>query len=252
MGMPASPRRLRPFTDRVPATVIHDLRSRLRATRLPEAPADAGWSLGTDVAFLRDLIAYWADGFDWTEREAELMALPRFIAPVSGVDVHVVHARATTSGGPAMPLILTHGWPDAFWRYSKVIPLLTDPAAHGGDPADAFDVVVPDMPGFGYSGSPAGKAFDSTQVAAIWAELMTTLGYDRFAAAGGDIGSHVSRYLALDHPDRVLAVHRTDGGIPPTSRPPSGRGWRTPPHGARPRAPTPPCTGRSRRRSPPV
>jgi pimeloyl-ACP methyl ester carboxylesterase len=113
-----------------------------------------------------------------------------------------------------MPLILGHGWPDSFWRYIKVIPLLTDPGAHGADPADAFDVVVPDMPGYGYSDRPTGTVLDSIAVAGLWADVMTALGYEQFGAAGGDIGSHVSRYLALDHPDRVVAVHRTDAGIP--------------------------------------
>ena len=132
--------------------------------------------------------------------------------------------------GPVLPLILSHGWPNSFWRYTKVIPLLTDPAAHGGDPTDAFDVVVPDMPGFGYSDRPAGAPLDSVAVAALWAELMEVLGYRRFGAAGGDIGSHVSRYLALDHPDRVLAVHRTHAGIPlytgdPADLAPEERAW---------------------------
>ncbi len=110
--------------------------------------------------------------------------------------------------------ILCHGWPDSFWRYTKVIPLLTDPGAHGADPADAFDVIVPDMPGYGYSDRPSGPPLDSISVSALWAELMNVLGYQRFGAAGGDIGSHVVRYLALDHPDRVVAVHRVDAGLP--------------------------------------
>jgi pimeloyl-ACP methyl ester carboxylesterase len=113
-----------------------------------------------------------------------------------------------------LPLVLCHGWPDSFWRYAKVIPLLTDPGAHGADPADAFDVVVPDMPGYGYSGRPAGPALDAIAVADLWAGLMSTLGYQRFGAAGGDVGSHVSRYLGLNYPDRVVAVHRTDAGLP--------------------------------------
>jgi len=112
-----------------------------------------------------------------------------------------------------LALVLTHGWPDSFWRFTKLIPLLTDPGAHGADPADAFDVVVPDLPGFGYSERPA-VPLDSVAVAGLWAELMTALGYPRFGAGGGDLGSHVSRYLALDHPDRVVAVHRTDAGLP--------------------------------------
>ncbi|HXW82559.1 MAG TPA: alpha/beta hydrolase, partial [Acidimicrobiales bacterium] len=116
--------------------------------------------------------------------------------------------------GPVLPLLLSHGWPDSFWRYTKVIPLLTDPGAHGADPAHAFDVVVPDMPGYGYSDRLSEPPLDSIAVAGLWAELMGVLGYEQFGAAGGDIGSHVSRYLALDHPERVVAVHRTDAGVP--------------------------------------
>jgi pimeloyl-ACP methyl ester carboxylesterase len=129
-----------------------------------------------------------------------------------------------------LPLILSHGRPDSFWRYAKVIPLLADPGAHGADPADAFDVVVPDMPGFGYSDRPTGPPLDSVAVAGLWAELMGVLGYQRFGAAGGDLGSHVSRYLALDHPERVVAVHRTDAGVPvfagdPADLAPEERAW---------------------------
>ena len=219
-----------PFTPHTPAQDLADLRARLRGTRWPDAPEDAGWSLGTDLDYLRDLVAYWADGFDWPAREAELARLPHLRVQVGGLGIHVVHARAVAPAGPVLPLVLTHGWPDSFWRYTKVIPLLTDPAAHGGDPADAFDVVVPDMPGFGYSDRPAGPPLDSIAVAGLWAELMEVLGYRRFAAAGGDIGGHVSRYLALDHPDRVLAVHRTDAGLPrytgdPGDLAPEERAW---------------------------
>ena len=129
-----------------------------------------------------------------------------------------------------MPLVLSHGWPDSFWRYVKVIPLLTDPGAHRADPADAFDVVVPDMPGYGYSDRPARPPLDSIAVADLWAELMGVLGYERFGAAGGDIGSQVSRYLSLNHPGRVTAVHRMDGGLPvftgdPADLSPEERAW---------------------------
>ncbi|WP_104164555.1 epoxide hydrolase family protein [Cryobacterium sp. N22] len=210
--MPDSALQPEPFAPVTARAVIDDLRSRLRATRWPDAPADAGWSLGTDVAYLRELVAYWADGFDWPAQEAALNRLPRFKAPVGGLGIHFVHARAVAPVGPTLPLVLSHGWPDSFWRYSKVIPLLTDPGAHGADPADAFDVVAPDLPGFGYSDIPAAP-LDSIAVAGLWAELMGGLGYARFGAAGGDIGSHVSRYLALDHSDRVVAVHRTDAGL---------------------------------------
>jgi pimeloyl-ACP methyl ester carboxylesterase len=210
-----------PFTLRTDPAVLEDLRRRLRATRWPDAPEDAGWALGTDVASLRELVAYWADEFDWQAQEAALNRLPHLKVTLGDLGIHVVHARAVAPSGPAMPLILSHGWPDSFWRYTKAIPLLTDPGAHGADPADAFDVVVPDMPGYGYSDRPTGHIPDSIAVAARWADLMTALGYQRFGAAGGDIGSHVSRYLALDHPDRVLAVHRTDAGVPVLSGDPS-------------------------------
>ena len=206
------PPRPEPFTSHTSAAALDDLRTRLRATRWPDVPGDFGWSLGTDVDYLRELVTYWADEFDWPKQEAALNQLPRFRTELGGLSIHFVHARAATQH--AMPLVLTHGWPDSFWRYSKVVPLLTDPGAHGADPADAFDVVVPDVPGYGYSDAPVGRPIDSIAVGGLWSELMTALGYETFGAAGGDIGSHVSRYLALDYPDRVVAVHRTDAGLP--------------------------------------
>ncbi|MET8101340.1 epoxide hydrolase [Streptomyces sp. NPDC005236] len=228
--MPDLPPRPEPFTARTEPSALDDLRSRLRATRWPDAPAEAGWSLGTDLGYLRELVAYWADGFDWPAREAELARLPRYRIGLGGLGIHFVHARAVAPAGPVLPLVLCHGWPDSFWRYTKVIPLLTDPGAHGGDPADAFDVIVPDMPGYGHSDRPTGPPLDSIAVAGLWAELMEVLGYERFGAAGGDIGSHVSRYLALDHPGRVVAVHRMDGGLPvfagdPADLTPEERTW---------------------------
>ena len=207
---PPAPQRIALQTD--PAELA-ELRNRLRATRWPDRPADAGWSLGADMEYLRELIAYWAEDFDWPAQEARLNQLPHYRVRLDDSVVHFVHAPAV-GAGRALPLILCHGWPDSFWRYSKVIPLLTDPAAHGADPADAFDVVVPDMPGYGYSSHRPGSPMDSVEVAGLWAQLMTAVGYDRFGAVGGDIGSGVSRYLALDHPDRVVAVHRMDAGLP--------------------------------------
>ena len=202
-----------PFATHTEPAALEDLRARLRATRWPDAPEDAGWSLGTDLDYLRELVAYWADEFDWPAQEAALARLPRFRTTVGGLGIHFVHARAAIGARP-LPLVLTHGWPDSFWRYSKVIGLLTDPGAHGGDPDDAFDVVVPDIPGYGYSDRPTGAPLNSIAVAELWAELMPAVGYDRFGAAGGDIGSHVTRYLGLNHADRVVAVHRTDAGLP--------------------------------------
>ena len=163
-----------PFSPRASAAALDDLRTRLRATRWPDAPEDAGWSLGADLAYLRELVAYWADGFDWPAQEAALARLARFRVPLGGLGIHFVHVRAAVptlgaAGHAALPLVLCHGWPDSFWRYSKVIPLLTDPEAHGADPADAFDVVVPDMPGYGYSDRPIGPALDTIAVADLWA-----------------------------------------------------------------------------------
>ena len=211
--MDASPRP-EPFAPQTVPAALEDLRARLRATRWPDTPEDASWSLGTDLAYLRKLVAYWADEFDWLAQEAALARLPRFRVQLGGLGIHFVHARAAAQTEPVLPLVLCHGWPDSFWRYTKVISLLSDPGAHGDDPADAFHVVVPDMPGYGYSDRATGPALDSIAVAGFWAELMGVLGYARFGAAGGDIGSHVSRYLGLDHADRVVAIHRTDAGLP--------------------------------------
>src|SRR4051794_14385653 len=155
---------IEPFTTSTSQDALDDLRARLRATRWPDAPEDAGWSQGTDVEYLRDLVDYWADGFDWPAQEAALNRLPRYRTTLGGHRVHFVQARAN---GPALPLVLTHGWPDCFWRYTKIISMLTDPGAHGGDPADAFDVVVPDIPGYGYSDRPVGVSPDNIAVAGL-------------------------------------------------------------------------------------
>jgi pimeloyl-ACP methyl ester carboxylesterase len=201
------------FDLRADPAVVEDLRTRLRATRWPDAAEGDAWSLGTDLAYLRELVAYWVEEFDWDAQETAIGRLPHFRVQLGGSGVHLVHARAADRSNPVLPLLLAHGWPDSCWRYLKVIPLLTDPAAHGGDPADAFDVIVPDMPGYGYSERPT-QPLTSIDVAGRWAELMTLLGYEQFVTAGGDIGSGVSRFLALDHPDRVIAVHRMDAGLP--------------------------------------
>lgn len=195
---------------------MDDLKRRIAATRWPDAPADAGWEMGADVGYLRELADYWRDEFDWDAQLTRFTRFPQFRARVGGLGIHVIHARgAALADEPSpMPLLLNHGWPDSTWRYTKVISLLTDPEAYGADRADAFDVIVPDMPGYGWSDAPADGPLNSIAVAGLWAKLMTTLGYERFATAGGDIGSHVSRFLCLDYPDRVIASHRIDAGMP--------------------------------------
>lgn len=203
------------WTPAIDPREIDDLRARLRATRWPAPPGDD--VLGVAPALIRPLLERWADGFDADAHVAALQTLPGHRTEIDGTAIHFLHAPAVASPGDAarpLPLLLLHGWPDSAWRYRRVIEPLTDPQRFGRDAADAFDLVIPDMPGFGFSEPPPGAPRDSRAVAGMWAELMTRLGYERFVVAGGDIGSHVARYLALDHPDRVIAVHRTDGGFP--------------------------------------
>ncbi len=200
---------IQPFTLATPQKTLDDLHARLAHTRWPDQPEDAGWSLGTNLEYLKDLTAYWQDGYDWHTHEAALNALPQFKAKVGGLDIHFVHVRG--KGPHPTPLLLTHGWPDSFYRFYKVVPLLADPEAHGGRAEDAFDLVIPSIPGFGFS---SRTALPSSTVADLWAELMTTLGYNRFAAAGGDIGSGVTLALARQHPERLVGIHLTDAGYP--------------------------------------
>jgi pimeloyl-ACP methyl ester carboxylesterase len=202
------------FAPRAEQGALDELRRRLLATEWPDAPSGLGWAAGVDVDELRELVAYWAVGYDWRAAEERLNRLPRFRTTFDGLGIHLVHARAVPSDAPAMPLLLAHGWPDSFWRYSELVPLLVDPGSYGADPADAFDVVVPDMPGFGYPDR-SPRDLDLGAVAALWARLMDRLGYSQFAASGGDVGSNVVRWLALDHTERVLAVQRTDAVLTP-------------------------------------
>jgi pimeloyl-ACP methyl ester carboxylesterase len=200
------------FRISIPDDAVNDLRDRLKHVRWPDRMEGIGWELGTDLSYLQSLVAYWRDRFDWRAQEAELNRLPQFRVEVDGIGVHFVHARG--AGPNPLPIILTHGWPDTFARFQKIMPLLTDPARHGGDPADSFDVVVPSIPGFGFSDRPRVGVVNSFRVAEIWARLMTEkLGYRRFAAAGGDIGSGVTRYLAASHPELLVGIHLTDIGL---------------------------------------
>jgi pimeloyl-ACP methyl ester carboxylesterase len=199
-----------PFTIAIPQADLDDLHARLARTRWTDDVEGAGWGYGVDLAYLKELVGYWQHSYDWRTHEAALNRLPQFIATVDGVAIHFVHARSANPN--ATPLLLTHGWPDSFHRFHKIIPMLADPQAHGGTAEDAFDVIVPSIPGFGFS---ERRAMTSSAVADLWARLMAeTLGYERFAAAGGDIGSGVTMELALRHPERVSAIHVTDVGYP--------------------------------------
>jgi pimeloyl-ACP methyl ester carboxylesterase len=214
------------FQIRVSDDVLNDLRARLARTRFTTASDNAFWAAGTDPGYLRELIAYWADGFDWRAAERALNAYPHYLAQMGGLRVHFVHLRARVAEGapPPLPLIMTHGWPSSFVEMLPAARLLADPASGGGDPAGAFDVVIPSLPGFGYSELPHGP-FTRRRVAELWHELMTeVLGYRRFGAFGGDIGGGVTQWLGALYPRDVAGVHITSAvvtadfaGQPPTA-----------------------------------
>jgi pimeloyl-ACP methyl ester carboxylesterase len=198
---------VQPFSIAVPEATLRDLRERLDKTRWPDEVPDSGWDYGTHLGYLKDLVAYWRDAFDWRAQERRLNQLSHFRTDIEGLGIHFIHVRGNAPS--AFPLVLTHGWPSSFFELTKLIPLLTDPAAHGGDQADAFDVVVPSMPGFGFSSRPSER-FVSARVADLWAHLMRRLGYERFGAHGGDIGGGVSARLGQFHPEVVAGIHVTN------------------------------------------
>ena len=200
------------FRIHIAKEVLDDLKYRLDHVRWPDQLKDSGWERGTEIGYLQSLVSYWRDHFDWRAQEQELNRYSQFHCNVDGIDVHFVHERG--KGSNPMPIILTHGWPDCFIRYKKIISLLTDPARYGGDPEDSFDVIVPSIPGFGFSSRPDHSGINNSRVSELWAKLMTEeLGYGKFAAAGGDMGSGVTRYLALNHPELLVGIHLTDIGI---------------------------------------
>jgi microsomal epoxide hydrolase len=197
---------LRPFRLAVPESVLEDLRQRLSRTRLPDEPPLKPWSTGTSVTYLKQLLDYWRDGFDWRAQEAKLNAFRQFTVAVAGIDVHFIHEQG--KGPKPMPLLLSHGWPGSVIEFHKVLPMLTDPARFGGDPADAFTVVAPSLPGYVFSFKPGQKRFSLEEIAEIMAELMTgVLGYERFGAQGGDWGGFVSSRLGYAFPERMIGIH---------------------------------------------
>lgn len=203
---------IEPFVVDVPAATLDDLRERLARTAWPDEVPDAGWDYGANLGYMRELVAYWRDGFDWRAAERAMNGLPHFRARVQGLGIHLIHRRGR---GPApLPLLITHGWPSSFVEMLELIPRLADPGAHGGDPADAFDVIVPSIPGFGFSDRP-GRGMTRSRVAGLWAALMEGLGYSRYAAHANDIGAVISGWLAADHPERVIALHTLMPTFPP-------------------------------------
>ncbi|MFF4783191.1 epoxide hydrolase family protein [Streptomyces griseorubiginosus] len=194
-----------PFRVDIPQRDLADLHARLDRTRWPDDLSATGWAYGVPAAYLRELAHHWRHSYDWRAAEAELNAWPQFTTVIDGTTVHFAHVRSPEPDATA--LILTHGWPGSIVEFLDVVGPLTDPAAHGGDPADAFHVVVPSIPGFGLSGPPADTGWEAGRIAGAWAELMSRLGYERFGAQGGDWGAAISRELGRAHPGRVVGVH---------------------------------------------
>jgi microsomal epoxide hydrolase len=195
-----------PFRLQIPDAAIDDLRERLMRTRFPDQAPAAPWSYGTDVDWLRGLVAHWREGFDWRRHEARLNALPQFKVALAGIDLHFI--RAEGKGPAPMPLLLSHGWPGSVFEFLELIPRLTDPGQFGGDPADAFTVVAPSLPGYGLSFAPGQPRFSCEQIADCFTELMSSvLGFRRFAAQGGDWGSFITSRIGFAHPDKTIGIH---------------------------------------------
>lgn len=210
------PLRVEPLTVAIGADVISDLRDRIKRTRWPDDAPGAGWEQGTDLGYLKELLVYWADGFDWLAQERWLNSFEHFRAVIDGVRIHFVHQR--TPNGEGIPLVLTHGWPSSFVEYLRLVPLLTDPAAHGID-GQAFDLVIPSLPGYGFSDRPARTGVTSRYTAGLWHSLMRGLGYGRYGAHGTDFGSAVTTFMALDDPGPMRGIHLSNLDLEPYTGP---------------------------------
>jgi microsomal epoxide hydrolase len=195
---------MHPYRTAIPQSDLDDLRARIAATRWPAALGDDTWDRGVPVAYLRELADYWSRSYDWRAAEAEINQYPQWMTEIDGTNVHFLHVRSPEKD--AQPLLISHGWPGSFVEFLDVIGPLADPAGHGGDPADAFHLVIPTLPGFGFSGR-AEPGWNTGRIARAWAELMSRLGYDRYIAQGGDAGAVISLMLALMDPDHMAGVH---------------------------------------------
>jgi len=196
---------IEPYRIAVADSVLTDLRERLARTRFPDEIPGSGWGYGANLAAVRELVAYWRDAYDWRAAEARLNQLQQFRATVGGLKIHLIHERGV--GPKPLPLVITHGWPGSVSEFQKIVGPLSDPAKHGGDPADAFHVVCPSMPGYGFSDHPTEPGMDPERIAALWAELMRGLGYERFGAQGGDWGAMVTTFLGYRHAPQVVGIH---------------------------------------------
>ena len=190
---------IRPFRIDVPEADLIDLRQRIAATRWPERETVADSSQGVPLAVIQDLARYWATEYDWRTVEAKLNALPQFMTEIEGLDIHFIHVRSDHEN--ALPLIVNHGWPGSVIEQLKIVDRLTNPTAHGGSAEDAFDVVIPSMPGYGFSGKPTSTGWGPERMARAWAELMKRLGYTRYVAQGGDVGASVTDAMGRQAPE---------------------------------------------------
>ena len=196
----------RPFVLDVPDAAIADLKTRLELTRFPDAAPGEPWAVGSSVPYVRDLVAYWKDEFDWRRQEAALNQLPQFKVPLHGIDVHYLHVPGV--GPNPYPLLLLHGWPGSVYEFLDIIPRLTDPARFGGDPRDAFTVIAPSLPGYGLSFKPGQKRFILQDMAACLHDLMTqVLGFEKFAVQGGDWGGGIASIIGQQYPSSVCGIH---------------------------------------------
>jgi pimeloyl-ACP methyl ester carboxylesterase len=196
---------IRPFTFQAPQAALDELRRRIAATRWPEKETVADSSQGVPLATMQDLARYWATDYDWRKAETKLNAFPQFVTKIDGLDIHFIHVRSKHPN--ALPLVITHGWPGSILEQIKLIGPLTDPTAHGGKAEDAFDIVIPSMPGYGFSGKPTSPGWGPERMARAWPELMKRLGYTRYVAQGGDWGAFVVDQMGLQEPAGLLAIH---------------------------------------------
>jgi pimeloyl-ACP methyl ester carboxylesterase len=204
---------VKPYEVGIPQATLDDLHERLAATRWTDEVAGAGWEYGANLAYIKQLCEYWQDGFDWRAQEAAINRFHHFRAELDGFGVHFVHERAQGEG--AMALVLLHGWPGSFYQMLKIIPMLTDPAAHGGDARDSFDVITPDLPGYGFSDRPTEKGMNAAGAAELIVRLLGELGYERYGVRASDLGAAVAPQMALLRPDAVVGLHMS--GSNPTA-----------------------------------
>src|SRR2546423_5847659 len=211
---PAEDRSIRPFTvPIVPQGALDDLRKRITATRWPEKETVADQTQGVQIATMQKLASYWGKDYDWRKCEAKLKALPNFVTTIDGLDIHFIHVRSKNPN--ALPIIITHGWPGSIVEQLKIIDPLTNPTAHGGKPEDAFDVVIPSMPGYGFSGKPTTTGWDPQHIARAWTVLMKRLGYTKFVAQGGDWGAIITELMGVQAPPELVGIHTNMANVIP-------------------------------------